>query len=76
MKGGVLVENRSGQTIDEVASSEKRFIPKPQKKRRLGKEGQPCFNKVTMLSFSNPILLRRMRTRHPMRYTNTLKILV
>jgi hypothetical protein len=40
----------------------------------VSKESETSFNKMTVFAFSNTVLLRGMRTRHPMRDANTLKI--
>jgi hypothetical protein len=40
----------------------------------VSKESETSFNKMAMFAFSNTVLLRGMRTRHPMRDANTLKI--
>jgi hypothetical protein len=40
----------------------------------MGQKSQACFDKMAMLAFSNAVLLGGMRTRHPMRDTDALKI--
>jgi hypothetical protein len=42
----------------------------------VSKESETSFNKMAMFAFSNTVLLRGMRTRHPMRDANTLKIAI
>jgi hypothetical protein len=40
----------------------------------VSKDSETSFNNMTVFAFNNTVLLRGIRTRHPMRDANTLKI--
>ena len=58
----VLVENRSGHTVDEVTCRKKSLIPKPKWKRGVRKQGKTGLDQMSVFALGNTVLLRGMRT--------------
>ena len=59
---GVLVENWSGHTVDEVTCRKKSLIPKLKWKRGVRKQGKASLNQMSVIALGNTVLLRGMWT--------------
>lgn len=57
----LIINNSRRNTVDEVHSRGKGFIPKFKRNRSMSKEGKPDFNYMAMLSFCCTVLLVSMR---------------
>jgi hypothetical protein len=71
-----LLKHRCRHAINEITSGEKSFIPVPKRKGRVGKQSKSGFHQMTMLAFSNPVLLRCVRTRNAMGDAKALEVAV
>ena len=58
----VLVENRSGHTVDEVTCRKKSLIPNPKWKRGVRKQGKTGLDQMSVFALGNTVLLRGMWT--------------
>ena len=67
---GLVINN--GKKIDEIDSSKEGFKPKGFWKRSMEKESEAGFSDVSNFPFSNPILLRGVRTRYSI--GNTMEV--
>ena len=74
MNWRVLLQDRSGHTVYEVAGGQEGFIPITEWERGVRQEGKTCFYQVAMLAFGNTVLLRVVRTRNAMRDACALEI--
>jgi hypothetical protein len=72
----ILLEHRCRHAINEITGGEKGFIPIPKWKRGVCKQRKAGFHQMAMLAFSNPILLRCVRTRDAMGDAKTLEVAV
>jgi hypothetical protein len=70
----ILLEHRCRHAIYEIARSEKSSIPIPKWKGRVRKQSKTGFHEMAMLAFSNPILLRCVRTRDAMGDAKALEV--
>ena len=57
-----MIYDWSRHSIDKITCGEERFIPEPEWKRGMRKESWPSLDKMSVLPFSNTVLLRCMRT--------------
>jgi hypothetical protein len=70
----LLSKNRSRHAIDEIARSQESLIPITKWKRGMRKQSKTSFDKMSMFTLCNTILLRRMRAGYAVNNTRALKI--